>query len=133
MTEAEYERMKKHIKYAKVITFAVIVLILCFFGVYKYQHTFSTEKWTSSYDREKLVDNMLKRYELVGMTRGEVVSLLGEDDFGDSPSRSFKRGRTDLYPESTLVYYIGVDLMDDVWLIISLENGVVTGYTFDIT
>lgn len=130
----EYEKMQKHIRLTKIITLAVFILLLCLFGVYKYQHTFTTQKWLSSPgDREKLVDNMLRRYELTGMTRDEVITLLGNDDFGDVPSRSFKMGRVDFYPENTLVYYTGVDFMDDVWLIISLEDGVVTDYTFDVT
>ena len=46
---------------------------------------------------------------------------------------SFKGDRTYYPPEDTLVYYLGVDMMDGVWLVISLEDGVVTGCATGIT
>lgn len=63
----------------------------------------------------------------------DTTGTAGAGHITTSVRRCLSKGRTELYPEITLVYYIGVDLMDDVWLIISLENGVVTGYTFDVT
>jgi len=31
------------------------------------------------------------------------------------------------------VYYLGVDYMDDMWLIISISDGIVTEYLIDVT
>ena len=73
----------------------------------------------------------LWRYDLVGMTEEEVVALLGPEDGPEQTS--FKGDRTYYPPEDTLVYYLGVGMMDGVWLVISLEDGVVTGCATGIT
>ena len=78
-----------------------------------------------------LLGDLLERYDLVGMTEEEVVALLGPEDGPEQTS--FKGDRTYYPPEDTLVYYLGVDMMDGVWLILSLEGGVVTGYTTGAT
>ena len=36
-------------------------------------------------------------------------------------------------PESTLVYWLGTEHMDDVWLIISIRDGVAAEYCVDVT
>lgn len=34
-------------------------------------------------------------------------------------------------PDSVLVYYLGVDCMDNNWLILSVDGGIVTEYWLD--
>ena len=65
------------------------------------------------------------------MTEAEVISLLGNED--NNEQTSFKISRDTYPPEQTLVYYLGVTSMDNNWLVISLENGVVTDYCMDVT
>lgn len=108
---------------------AILIIALC---VLKYQHTFSRLKWdTNKENRYKFVNDMLQQNHLVGMTELEVIELLGDED--SSGQTSFKMSRDYFPPESTLVYYLGVDFMDSNWLIISLQNGIVTDYCIDVT
>ncbi len=76
---------------------------------------------------------MLEKYELIGMTEKEVYSLLGEEENYANAKTSFKISKTYFDPGNTIVYYLGVDYMDDRWLIISLEKGIVSGCCIDVT
>ena len=134
-------RMKKQVKRPKMwnsmilsIFVMMITASLVYCGIYRYQHTFTAEKWTKEPDnRRKMVTDLLKKHKLVGMTEEEVISLLGEEETYAKTKISFKISRTYFEPENTLVYYLGVDYMDDMWLIISLDNGIVSSYCIDVT
>ena len=73
---------------------------------------------------------MLGKYQLIGMSESDVIQLLGEED---SDQTSFKISRKYFPPDSTLVYYLGVDFMDNNWLILSINDGIVTEYCLDVT
>ncbi|NLG85666.1 MAG: hypothetical protein GX489_00345 [Firmicutes bacterium] len=134
-------RMQEQAKRAKIwnitiISFfvTIVIVFLAYCGIYKYQHTFTVEKWAKEPDdRRKIVADLLERHKLVGMTEEEVVSLLGEEESYANTKASFKISKTYFEPENTIVYYLGVDYMDDMWLIISLDNGIVSSYCIDIT
>lgn len=86
-------------------------------------HRFTTRRWVEEPEaRGNLVSSLLARYELVGMTREEVLALLG----GDSGPDGY--GKT----EHNLSYCLGLEgqffPIDDRWLILELEDGVVTEY-----
>lgn len=130
--ENEAKRAKRGI----IIAFSVLVCILLvnavIFFMYRSQHTFSQEKWLSNAsERYMIVDDMLEKHPLIGISEDNVIALLGAED-GDGQS-SFKLSRDYFPPESTLVYYLGVEYMDDMWLIISTDNGTVTEYCIDVT
>lgn len=112
------------------VIFAVLIAAVC---VFKYQHTYSSAKWANDREnRYKIAGNMLDRNQLIGMTEAEVVQLLGNED--SDGQTSFKMSRSYFPPETTLVYYLGVDFMDTKWLVISLDaEGVVTDYCIDVT
>ena len=74
---------------------------------------------------------MLSKYEIVGMTEKEITELLGEE-YDDAPE-SFKYPRGEFPDESTLTYYLGVDFMDNNWLIITIEDGKATSYEIGLT
>ena len=80
---------------------------------------FDRAKWTDSAlvysrtaPRECMVDNLLKRHPLVGKTRAEVVSLLGEPR------------KTSYFSEYDLVYWLGPErswiAIDSLWLVLRL-------------
>ena len=73
----------------------------------------------------------LDSYQLIGMSESDVIQLLGEEDSNDQTS--FKISKQYFPPDSTLVYYLGVDFMDDNWLILSINGDVVTEYYLDVT
>lgn len=59
--------------------------------------------------------------------------LLGNEDVRGSKQTSFK-GDTSYYPaESTLVYYLGKEFVDDKWLILSINDGIVSKISYGIT
>ncbi|TCU77243.1 hypothetical protein EV204_102102 [Tissierella praeacuta] len=102
------------------IVVGIFFIIIIIFGVkYKYQHTFSTNRWIK-YPRErvKMVDDMLRKYKLVGQTKEEILELLGDET------------NTDYFKEvNNIVYYLGDERgfisIDSEWLVITFYNDVV--------
>ncbi len=130
--ENEAKRAKVRIIIAFSVLIAVLLIIAAAFCVYRYQHTFSQEKLLSNADgRYMIVADMLEKHPLTGMSEADVIALLGKED-GDGPA-SFKLSDKNYPPETTLVYCLGVDYMDDMWLIISISDGIVTEYLIDVT
>lgn len=135
----EEARLRKQVKNAKrwnLIVFglfaAMAVLAAAALCMYRFQHTYSPEKWHSDREnRYQFVDDMLEKTQLMGKSESEVLELLGTEDLeGDA---SFKRSKQPFPAETTLIYYLGVDFIDANWLIISLENGVVVDYCMDVS
>ena len=116
----------------------ILLFILVGIGVFMlafhlYRHTFSRQRWLAEPEfRQFMLKNLEGRYALAGMTMEEVTALLGEED---SQQSSFKlSGSGTVYPpESTLVYYVGTESMEDLWFILSFEDGVCVAYTLDVT
>lgn len=88
--------------------------------VYNRNHTFSTSKWLDDPGkRTAIVDDLLKKHELVGMAEEEVIALLGENnnDYG-----AFNA-------DDRYVYYMGPDRafgIDCEWLILDFTDGIVS-------
>ena len=130
--ENEAKRAKVRIIIAFSVLIAVLLIIAAAICVYSYQHTFSQEKWLSNADgRYMIVADMLEKHPLTGMSEADVIALLGKED-GDGPA-SFKLSDKNYPPETTLVYHLGVEYIDNMWLIISISDGIVTEYLIDVT
>ena len=130
--ENEAKRDKRGIIIAFSVLVCILLVIAVIFFMYRSQHTFSQEKWLSNAsERYMIVDDMLEKHPLIGISEDNVIALLGAED-GDGQS-SFKLSDKNYPPETTLVYYLGVEYMDDMWLIISTDNGTVTEYCIDVT
>ena len=130
--ENEAKRAKRRIIIAFSILVFILLIIAAAFCVYRYQHTFSQEKWLADADgRFRLVDDMLEKHPLTGMSEADVIALLGAEDGGGQTS--FKLSDKNYPPETTLVYRLGVEYIDNMWLIISISDGVVTEYLIDVT
>ena len=131
--------MDKKIKRAKIFNYAVAVIFLLMFisietflSVWKWNRTFTVKKWMENPDdRYKIVSNMLSKYEIVGMTEKEIIELLGEE-YENAPE-SFKQPRGEIPDGNSLMYYLGVDFMNDNWLIITIEEGRATSHEIGIT
>ena len=81
-----------------------------------------------------MLNDLLTRYELIGMSKKDIISLLGNDCLFDSVEPiTFKLSKVELDPSDVLLYYIGEDYMEDVWFIICLERNTVNNYFFDVT
>ena len=136
--ETKLQKQAQRAKMFNIIVFslfaAVMATALIAFGIFRYQHTFTLEKWHKApNNRTNIVADMLEKYTLIGMTEEEITSLLGEEESFANTKTSFKISKTYFEPENTIVYYLGVDFIDDRWLIVSLENGIVSSYCIDIT
>lgn len=113
------------------IMIALVIAIISVTMLYKYKHTFTINKWNENIeDRHKIVSNITKKYDIIGMNEQDIIKLLGKED---SEKSSFKMSTEIFPPDTTLVYYLGVDYIDDEWLIISIQNGVAVSYCIDIT
>ena len=68
--------------------------------------------------RAPMAEDFLRRYDAVGMSRAEIVGLLGDRD------------ATDKFADYDLVYWLGPERglvgVDSEWLVIRLADGVVT-------
>ena len=136
MTEDEHRKAVLRAQRSNQIIFAVftclLLVVVSAFCAFKYQHTFSKSKWdTNKEERYKIVNDMLGKYQLIGMSESDVIQLLGEEDSNEKTS--FKISKQYFPPDATLVYYLGVDYMDNNWLILSINGGIVTEYCLDVT
>lgn len=138
MDEVQLQKDARRAKKWNVIIISIFLVILLLslvgLGIFKYQHTFTVEKWLREPNyRTKIVDDLFNRHKLIGMTEGEIISLLGEEESYANTKTSFKISNKKFEPENTIVYYLGVSYMDDMWLILCLEDGIVTEYYLDVT
>ena len=129
--ENEAKRAKRGIIIAFSVLVCILLVIAVIFFMYRSQHTFSQEKWLSNASERYMIVDMLEKHPLIGISEDNVIALLGAED-GDGQS-SFKLSDKNYPPETTLVYYLGVEYMDYMWLIISTDNGTVTEYCIDVT
>lgn len=132
MEERDYRRAKRRIVTVFSL-FLAAALALAVFGIVRVQvRRFTPEKWAAKPSRRvKIVQDLLKTRDLVGMTEAEAEALLGPEDI--STPKSFKQSKWKYPAETTLVYYLGVDFMNDCWLILPLENGTVADVVIDVT
>ena len=96
-----------------IVIFLLVIFFLCRNVVI---HRFSTERWKRLPEkRVEMVDNLLEKYELVGMTHEEVMALLGKD----TNTQYFKT-------ESNIVYYLGPERglirIDSEWLVLDFQE-----------
>ena len=116
-----------------IILLFILLGILIFMLVFHlYRHTFSRQRWMEEplYRRYMLAD-LGRRYTLTDMTMEEAAALLGEED---SQQSSFSpRGGAVYPPETSLVYFIGRKSGEDLWFILSFENGVCVSYAVETT
>lgn len=131
--------MDKEIKRAKIFNYTVAIIflvilvsVIALLDAWKWSRTFTVSKWMDNPDdRHKIVSNMLSKNEIVGMTENEIIELLGTET--ENAPESFKLPRGEFPDESNLTYELGVDYMDDEWLIITIENGVAVRYEIGCT
>ena len=113
-----------------ILLFILIGIAIFMLVFHLYRHTFARQRWLAEpLYRRYMLDDLERRYPLVGMTEEGVLALLGNED---SQQSSFSPGGGAVYPpETSLVYYIGGQSGEDLWFILSFENGVCTGYAVE--
>lgn len=91
-------------------------------GVHKYMETFTYEKWAEYTDeRELMLDDLVSKYNFIGMKREEVKDILGDSDvmYADADGKDI------------LEYRIDEGWFDPVMLSFEFENNlVVEAYTY---
>ena len=102
--------------YKAITVLGILAPFVCMvmLGKNEYRSTFTTEKWLDSVQgKVYMVDDLLNDYSLNGMTKAEVISLLG----APSETEYFKRN-------NNMVYYLGNERIhsriDSEWLVINL-------------
>ena len=64
------------------VIIVIIILIIIFVNFVHALTTFSIEKWNENvYQREWMLNDFLEKYNLVGMSYGEIINLLGSNYF----------------------------------------------------
>lgn len=88
---------------------------------YHYTHTFSQKAWLKTEERAYMAEDMMKKYSLEGMTKEDVISLLGND----TEREYFKE-------KGNLVYWLGCERgfisIDSEWLVINFKEEKVSNY-----
>ncbi|MGP7816764.1 hypothetical protein [Niallia sp. 01092] len=109
---------KAKTKFITRTTIGIIPPLFCaiILGVNEYKSNFSVKKWLiNESERVYMVDDLLNEYELIGMTKKEVSTLLGPTEADDY----FKE-------ENNIVYYLGNERslisIDSEWLVITFDE-----------
>ena len=84
-----YLKYKRKFSFTKTIMYSVISILIYIFVVIgthmvaEYQFkSFSLEKWTTyPYQRYRMLDDMTSKYNFIGMSRENVMEILGNPDF----------------------------------------------------
>ncbi|MGN0172642.1 MAG: hypothetical protein ACI39E_07650 [Acutalibacteraceae bacterium] len=121
------EKIEKDIRRSKTIGWIAIIIfglaLLFLVGSvavtswqYERRHTFDSEAWMTGGERVhgEMLESLLEQYELVGMSREEVMSLLG-GGIKNSPFAS----------DDTFVYRIK-DGYDTLYMVLTLSGETVT-------
>ncbi len=115
----------RRIRRISYLVLAVIVIVFCLLAAVliprAYWNSFTPEKWQTNPDRRSsMLEDMLEKHPLEGMTESEVTALLGATD----------NERSDAVKDDQTVYWLGdqQDGTESEWLLIDFENGVVTSY-----
>ena len=68
-----------------ILLSTILALVLLAVFVFLYTNmlkTFSIERWNENvYQRERMLDDFLEKYDLTGMSYDEVMSILGTNEF----------------------------------------------------
>ena len=126
------DKIARHNRQRKRAVVAVAVIICVFVGIYLYTNSlgYLLSEWhENENDRIRTGYKLVEKAELIGKTEDEIVSLLGEG----APQRSFKIGNADYTGQDILVYYLGADILDSLWMIIIFDGGVAVDIEYNIT
>ncbi|MFB0919488.1 MAG: hypothetical protein QMB62_01190 [Oscillospiraceae bacterium] len=125
MTEEDIRKQIKRAKRFNYTVFVIFTIIAVIIGVsvikYEVRHEYSPSKWAKSPShRIEIVNDMLSETEMKGMTKAQVIALLGKES--DSNAND---------TEDTMTYYLGVErglTSDSEWLKIYFTDGRVSNY-----
>lgn len=125
MNERKLRRNKIIIETAAIILCLAVIALLIHYHV---RTTFTEKKWLDNPDgRTHMVQDLIDKYTLIGMSEEEITAILGPE----SGTGSFRE--SDYPDETTLIYYIGSESSNRMWLILPLEGGVVQDVLTEIT
>lgn len=122
-------QVEKEIRIIKIVNYtvlgilgALVLLVFIWFASYHYWHTFTKEKWMEYPERRTgMTADLFENHELLGMTEGGLLALLGQND---NDLGFFEQ-------EGRYVYRLGNErtVIDSEWLLVDFENGVVSKYS----
>ncbi|MDM5221651.1 outer membrane protein assembly factor BamE [Peribacillus sp. NJ11] len=114
----QHNKRKIKIRFIVISILGFSLLFYCVFllGVNENESRFTTERWLNDDEgRVYLVDDLMNEHELIGMTKEEVITLLG------SPTE------TEYFKEKdNVVYFLGAERglirIDSEWLVIWFDG-----------
>ncbi|WP_193224398.1 outer membrane protein assembly factor BamE [Bacillus sp. B1-b2] len=117
--------MKVHKNFKKVTIICLIPVLVCLFmlGLNEYNSNFTSSKWSEKPSkRVEIIDDLLLNYDFKGMTKNEVINILGTP----SETEYFKK-------DNNIVYHLGYERglisIDSEWLVINFDgNEIVINY-----
>ncbi len=135
MTEEEMARSVRRGIIFNATAFGILVILLLCSGIvlrkHQLDHTFTTERWLSNPDRRSLMlDDLMADHSLVGMSREEIIALLGP---GDRETASFSGKLKGEQQGDLFIYHLGVDFMENQWLILLWKDNRVIDVVYDVT
>lgn len=126
------DKIARHNRQHKRVVIAVAIVICVFAGIYLYTNSlgYLLSEWhENENDRIRTGYKLVEKAELIGKTEDEIVALLGED----SERRGFKIGNADYSEQDVLVYYLGADILDSLWLIIIFDGDAAVDIEYNIS
>ena len=123
--------MKREVRRARIANYTIFAILLAIlfaiiigYFIYRYQHTFHSDRWLNEpSERTDMVGNLLQNYKIIGLTESEVLSLLGPHDNDQGAFNADNR----------YVYYLGPERglfsIDSEWLLIDFIDGIVSDYS----
>lgn len=116
---AGYRWLETRSRAAVAVCLTCLVLLAVSVGGLHQRTVFSAAQWASVTPdkRHYMLDDLTRRHTLVGMTGGEVRTLLGRPDYTDT---------------ETLYAYVIDQPFDESTLDLTLENGVITAVSITL-
>lgn len=136
--KCEIEENHKVLFYLRIYMkkyFCFFFVILMVFLIITTNHVqskkFSAEKWRSFPEkRYKITSDLIKNHNVIGMEKEKLIKTLGNDFLKEGTFFSEKIHHTKFYYENNIVYYIGEDLLESLYIIFHVENNIIIGYTY---
>lgn len=97
--------MRKGKKNFIIVAVVFLAIILLFVVKFKIDSTFSVKRWDTKIEKRfRMYDSLMKKYNLVGMTREEIIALLGTNGICPGTDITYSMGG-EVWPIQLEIYF----------------------------